>query len=110
MTPEEKFELITRNLQEVVDEDKLKEILKKRDLKVYWGTAPTGRPHTGYFVPMFKIRDLLNAGCEVAMLLADMHAFLDNMKSSFEQLLMVNSINMNCSLFSYKATPYSKNL
>lgn len=86
MTPEEKFELITRNLQEVVDEDRLKEILKERDLKVYWGTAPTGRPHTGYFVPMFKIRDLLNAGCEVIILLADMHAFLDNMKSSLKQL------------------------
>lgn len=86
MTPEEKFELITRNLQEVVDEEKLKSILQERDLKVYWGTAPTGKPHLGYFVPMFKIRDLLNAGCEVTILFADIHAFLDNMKSSIEQL------------------------
>jgi len=53
---------------------------------VYWGTAPTGKPHIGYFVPMFKLRDLLNAGCEVTILFADMHAFLDNMKSSIEQL------------------------
>ena len=86
MTPNEKYELITRNLQEVVGEDKLKEILAKRDLKVYWGTAPTGKPHVGYFIPMFKIRDLLNAGSEVIILFADMHAFLDNMKSSLEQL------------------------
>jgi tyrosyl-tRNA synthetase len=82
----ESFELITRNLQEVVDEDKLKTILQNRSLKVYWGTAPTGRPHIGYFVPMFKIRDLLNAGCEVTILLADVHAFLDNLKSSVQQL------------------------
>jgi tyrosyl-tRNA synthetase len=86
MTPKEKFDLITRNLQEVVDEDKLKEILEKRDLKVYWGTAPTGKPHVGYFVPMFKIRDLLNAGCHVKLLFANIHAYLDNMKSTWELL------------------------
>lgn len=85
-TPDEKFELITRNLQEVVDEEKIKSILQERDLKVYWGTAPTGKPHLGYFVGMFKIRDLLNAGCEVTILFADIHAFLDNMKSNIEQL------------------------
>lgn len=86
MTPEESYELITRNLQEVVDEDKLKAILSERSLKVYWGTAPTGRVHIGYFVAMFKLRDFLNAGCEVTILLADIHAFLDNLKSSVEQL------------------------
>jgi len=86
MNPDEKFNLITRNLQEVVGDDELKELLKKRDLKVYWGTAPTGKPHVGYFVPFFKIRDFLNAGCHVTILIADIHAFLDNMKSSWEQL------------------------
>ena len=86
MNPEEKFELITKNLQEIVDEDKLKEILKKRDLKVYWGTAPTGKPHLAYFVPMFKIADLLKAGCEVTILFADIHAYLDNMKCTWELL------------------------
>ena len=67
-------------------EDKLKEILKKRDLKVYWGTAPTGKPHVGYFVPVFKIADYLEAGCEVTILFANMHAYLDNMKSTWELL------------------------
>ena len=86
MTPEEKYQLITRNLEEVVGEDNLKELLKERDLKVYLGTAPTGKPHLGYFIPLFKIRDFLNAGCEVKILFANLHAFLDNMKSSWEQL------------------------
>jgi tyrosyl-tRNA synthetase len=86
MNPEEKYELITQNLQEVVDEEKLKNILTKRNLKVYWGTAPTGKPHLGYFVPMFKIADLLKAGCEVTILFADIHAYLDNMKSTWKQL------------------------
>ena len=86
MTPEEKFDLITRNLQEVVGEDELKALLKKRDLKVYIGMATTGRIHTGYLIPLTKISDFLKSGCKVTMLLADIHAFLDNMKSTWEQL------------------------
>jgi tyrosyl-tRNA synthetase len=86
MSPDEKYKLITNNLQEVVGEDKLKEILKKRDLRLYWGTAPTGKPHLGYFVPMLKIGELLKAGCEVTILFANLHAYLDNMKSSWDLL------------------------
>ncbi|MFA6073246.1 MAG: tyrosine--tRNA ligase [Candidatus Woesearchaeota archaeon] len=86
MDAEKKFELITRDLQEVVGVDKLKEILNERDIKVYWGTAPTGKPHLGYFVPMFKIADMLEAGCHVTILFADMHAYLDNMKTNWELL------------------------
>lgn len=83
---EEKFNLITRNLQEVVGEDKIKEILLTRDFKLYWGTAPTGCPHLGYFVPIFKVADFLKAGCEVTILFANLHAYLDNMKSSWDLL------------------------
>ncbi len=86
MKPEEKCELITRNLQEVVGEEELKEILKKRDLKIYWGTAISGRPHIAYFVPMIKIADFLKAGCSVTILFADLHGYLDNQKSLWDQL------------------------
>jgi len=86
MNIDEKIGLITRNLQEVVDEDKIKEILKSRDLSVYWGTATTGNPHLGYFVPIYQIADFLKAGCKVKILFADLHAYLDNMKSTWEEL------------------------
>ncbi|XP_073521765.1 tyrosine--tRNA ligase, cytoplasmic [Phyllobates terribilis] len=86
LTPEGRVELITRNLQEVLGEDKLKEILKERELKIYWGTATTGKPHVAYFVPMSKIADFLKAGCEVTILFADLHAYLDNMKAPWELL------------------------
>jgi len=86
MNAEEKFELITRNLQEVVGEEELKEILKERDLKVYLGMATTGMLHIGYLIPLTKIADFLKAGCKVTILLADIHAFLDNMKSTWDQL------------------------
>ncbi|XP_061397971.1 tyrosine--tRNA ligase, cytoplasmic [Musca vetustissima] len=86
LSPEEKKTLITRNLQEVLGEDKLNTILKERDLKIYWGTATTGKPHVAYFVPMSKIADFLKAGCEVTILFADLHAYLDNMKAPWSLL------------------------
>ncbi|KAJ3139443.1 hypothetical protein HK101_003628 [Irineochytrium annulatum] len=81
-----KFALITRNLQEFIGEDDIRKILADRDLKLYWGTATTGRPHIGYFVPMSKIADFLQAGCHVTILFADLHAYLDNMKAPWELL------------------------
>lgn len=83
---EEKYNYISRNLQEVLGEDKIKSILKERDLKLYWGTATTGKPHIAYFVPMSKIADFLRAGVEVTILFADLHAYLDNMKAPWELL------------------------
>lgn len=76
---EEKFELVKRNTAEIISEDDLKKLLKeKKKPVVYWGTAPTGRPHVGYFLPLLKVADLLKAGFHVKILLADMHAALDN--------------------------------
>ncbi|XP_050592711.1 tyrosine--tRNA ligase, cytoplasmic isoform X2 [Bombus affinis] len=83
---EEKYELITRNLAEWLGDEKLKSILKQRDLKLYWGTATTGKPHIGYFTPISKIADFLKSGAEVTVLFADLHAYLDNMKAPWELL------------------------
>ncbi|KAG8237210.1 hypothetical protein J437_LFUL016047 [Ladona fulva] len=94
--PSEKKDLITRNLQEVLGEDKLAEILKERDLKIYWGTATTGKPHVAYFVPMSKIGDFLKAGCEVTILFADLHAYLDNMKAPWELLALRTEYYEHC--------------
>lgn len=86
MNDKEKYKLITKNLKETIGEDEIKQILKKRDLKIYWGTAPTGNPSLGYLVPMYKIADFLKADCEVTILFADLHAYLDNLKTSWELL------------------------
>ena len=87
-TMEEKVALITRNLQEVLGDDRMKAVMKERDLRIYWGTATTGKPHLAYFVPMSKIADFLKAGCEVTILLADLHAYLDNMKAPWDLLAL----------------------
>lgn len=43
---DEKMTLITRNLQEVMGDEKgvenIRKIVEKRDMKIYWGTATTG--------------------------------------------------------------------
>ncbi|KAJ7730851.1 tyrosine tRNA ligase [Mycena maculata] len=82
---EEKYELITRRLQETLGGDIIKAILAEgRSPKGYWGSAPTGRPHIGYFVPLTKIADFLQAGAEMTIFFGDIHAFLDNMKAPIE--------------------------
>jgi len=84
----QKWNLISRNLQETLGEDRVKAVLAERDLSIYWGTATTGKPHIAYFVPMTKIADFLAAGCRVKILLADLHAYLDNMKAPWELLAL----------------------
>ena len=79
MGAKEKFELITRNLQEVIGDDVLMKKLKsEKSLSVYWGTMPTGSVSIAYFFPMMKIADFLNSGLKVKILLADLHAALDS--------------------------------
>ena len=74
------YQLITRNLQEIIGDDKLRQIVATRPLKLYWGTSPTGKPHIGYLVPLIKLADFINAKAEVTILIADLHAYLDSMK------------------------------
>lgn len=79
-----KYDIISRNLAEVVDpENKIISILNYgKQLKIYWGTATTGKPHFGYLVPLIKIKDFLLTGSHVTILFADIHAILDNLKST----------------------------
>ncbi|KAL4875538.1 hypothetical protein BJY04DRAFT_161334 [Aspergillus karnatakaensis] len=80
-----RFDLISNQLAEVLNPEIIEGILAEgRNPRVYWGTATTGRPHTGYFVPALKIAQLLNAGCDVVILLADIHGFLDNLKAPLD--------------------------
>ncbi|RDW85106.1 tyrosine--tRNA ligase-1 [Coleophoma cylindrospora] len=86
LSPEDSVALIKANLAEVLNPEIIDNVVlkEKRPLKVYWGTATTGRPHCGYFVPLMKIAELLAAGCHVKILLADIHGYLDNMKAPLE--------------------------
>jgi len=81
----ERLNLITRNTEEILTLEELKKLLKvKKEPVVYLGYAPTGRPHIGYMIPAMKIKDFVNAGLKVKILLADIHALLDNLKTPIE--------------------------
>ena len=86
LSPHGRLSLITSHLAEILHPDILSSIVltEKRPLKIYWGTATTGRPHCAYFVPLLKIAHFLRAGCNVKILLADIHGFLDNLKAPLE--------------------------
>ena len=106
MNVEEKFELITRNLTEIIGEQELKNLLKeKKEISLYWGTMPTGSPHIAYYVPLLKVADFLKAGLKVKILIADLHAALDGVswgilekrQKYYEELipLMLKSIGVD---------------
>jgi tyrosyl-tRNA synthetase len=87
LTVESQLELIKENLAEIIGEKELIEKLNSgKTLKIYWGTSPTGKPHIGYFLPLIKIAQLVKAGCIVTVLFADLHAYLDAMKTTWELL------------------------
>lgn len=79
MDMKKRLELIERNTTEIIGREDLVKLLKKKKTPVaYIGTAPTGRPHVGYFLWGLKVADLLKAGFKVKILIADLHAALDN--------------------------------
>jgi tyrosyl-tRNA synthetase len=78
MDIKERFELIKRNCEEIVTEEELMELLKKKKQPaVYLGTAITGRPHVAYFLWVLKLADFLKAGFKTILMLADLHGALD---------------------------------
>ena len=79
MNIKQKYELISRNTQEIITEEALKKLIKEKEHPtVYLGISITGTPHIGYFVPVTKMADFLKAGLHVKLLLADVHGALDN--------------------------------
>ena len=79
MKAEEKLALLKRNTQEIIKEEELLDLIrKKKNPVIYLGTAITGRPHIGYFVWVLKMADFIKAGFTVKVLLADIHGALDN--------------------------------
>ena len=74
----DKLELIKRNVVEIVKEEELVSLLKKKkNPVVYCGYEPSGPLHLGHMVTITKLKDLQEAGFKVKILLADVHAYLN---------------------------------
>lgn len=80
MKPEEAFELIKHNTEEIMTEDGLLKMLKSGDrLKHYIGFEISGKPHLGHgLVCMSKVKDLVDAGVDCSIFLADWHSWIND--------------------------------
>ncbi|RFU31828.1 hypothetical protein B7463_g4523, partial [Scytalidium lignicola] len=112
MELQEKLALINENLAEVLNPELIEQILAEgRRPRVYWGQSrfkirnycyiqtiltslsgkerqqPVGLTRDIFIllsVPAIKIAQFLSAGCDVVILLADIHGFLDSLKMPIE--------------------------
>ncbi len=80
MGVDEKFDLITRNCEEVMTEEDLGKLIKSdTELNHYIGFEISGMVHLGTgLMCMGKVADFLRAGINCTILLADFHSYLNN--------------------------------
>ena len=80
MNSEEKLELITRNIEEIIGLEELKKLIESGEkLKHYIGFEISGKPHLGHgLVCMSKVKDFKDAGIDVSIFLADWHTWINN--------------------------------
>src|SRR3972149_9420973 len=80
MKPEEKFNLIKKNTEEILGEEELKEVLKKNEpLKHYIGFEISGKIHLGTgLMCMSKVKDFIDAGVNCSIFLADWHTWIND--------------------------------
>jgi tyrosyl-tRNA synthetase len=80
------YERITRNATEVVTEAEGRDLAEAPEGKrAYVGYEPSGVLHIGHMLTATKLIDLQDAGFEVTVLLADVHAYLND-KGTFEEI------------------------
>lgn len=90
------YELITRNTIEIVTIDDLNELLaSEKTPTAYTGYEPSGKIHLGHVLTVNKLIDLQNAGFEITVLLADLHAYL-NEKGTLEEVRELAEYNKRC--------------
>ncbi|MEM3761413.1 MAG: tyrosine--tRNA ligase [Archaeoglobaceae archaeon] len=94
MDLEEKIALISRNAEEIVTVEELKKLLEAKEKpRAYVGYEPSGEIHLGHLITVNKLKDLQKAGFEIVVLLADIHAYL-NEKGTFEEIRELAERNM----------------
>lgn len=80
MNTEERFQLISRNVQEVLTEERLREYLSKDiPLRHYIGFEVSGEIHLGTGIQcMAKVADFQKAGVACTLFLADWHSWIND--------------------------------
>lgn len=80
------YQSVLENIEEIVTEEEVEQILQQESPVSYWGVAPTGSPHLGYYRVLEKQLHLLEAGFDHKVLIADLHAYLDDEKCPWDEM------------------------
>ncbi len=104
MEESEAIKILERNVEEIIMRAELVDALalmakstsrSDRKLRAYVGYEPSGSVHIGHLPILNKLRELQRIGFHIIVLLADMHAYL-NEKGSFEQIRETADYNKRC--------------
>lgn len=78
--------LVTRNVVDAMTDEEVSTVADSPETKrAYVGYEPSGVLHLGHMLTANKLIDLQNAGMEVVVLLADVHAYLND-KGTFDEI------------------------
>ncbi|MCX8172261.1 MAG: tyrosine--tRNA ligase [Archaeoglobaceae archaeon] len=94
MDLEKKLAIATKNTEEVISIEELKALLESKEKpRAYVGYEPSGEIHLGHMITVNKLKDLQSINFEIIVLLADIHAYL-NEKGTFEEIRRLAERNM----------------
>jgi tyrosyl-tRNA synthetase len=92
----DRLALIKRNTEEIVTHEELEKLLESGpNPRAYVGYEPSGKIHMGHVLTVNKLIDLQQSGFEITVLLADVHAYL-NEKGTMEEVRKIAEFNKEC--------------
>ena len=79
MELEERVRRVARHTAEVVNAEEVRALLERSARpRAYIGLEPSGALTVAHLIPIRKVLDLADAGCDVTVLLADWHAWIND--------------------------------
>jgi len=108
MDLERRMELVLDGAQEIITRDEIEGILREKETpKAYVGYEPSGYIHIGWLIITNKVKQLIEAGFEVEILLADWHAFInDKFGGDMEKIEQCGHYFIDC----YRAYGFSDDI
>ena len=92
----DRLELVIRNTEEIVTQDEMRNLLEEKpNPRAYVGYETSGKVHLGHMLTVNKLLDLQKAGFNVVVLLADLHAYL-NEKGTLDEVRAIADYNRDC--------------
>ena len=100
MNGSESLKILKTSVEEIITEDEFNAALSSisasgKKPRAYVGFEPSGSVHIGHLPILTMMRELQRVGVHVIVLLADLHAYL-NEKGSFEQIRKTAEYNKRC--------------